>query len=185
MSPLRRWTLSCLVLLLLAAGLWASVAAEQATMLAKRAEDEMQAGDLDASMTDLGSALRWQPHDPALWRQQSVSLGRLGFFRRDEVARKGAVTAARTALSNGGNDGRNAFVLGWALNDAGRPAEAVDAFQIATRLDPYNQSYLYALGLARELAGQRSEAVRAYRAAWAVMPDSAIRDGLTRLGASP
>ena len=173
------------MLLTLVTGLWASVAARQGAVLADRAENEMQAGELDAALSDIQAALHWQPHDPALWRQKSVSLGQLGFFRRGGTAMRQAVTAARTALANGGNDGRNAFVLGWALSDAEQLAEAVAAFQISTRLDPHNQSALYALGRARERAGQRREAVQAYRAAWAVMPDTLIGDGLTRLGATP
>ena len=173
------------MLLALVTGLWASVAARQGTVLADLAESEMQMGELDAALSDIQAALHWQPHDPALWRQKSVVLGQLAFFRRGGAATRQAVSAARTALANGANDGRNASALGWALSDTGDLAEAVAAFQIAARLDPHNQSSLYALGLVQERSGQRREAVQAYRAAWAVMPDTLIRDGLTRLGATP
>lgn len=185
MTRLLRWVSSGLVLLALALGLWAGVAIRQGAVLADRAQAEAQAGDLDAALIDLKAALRWQPHDPALWRQRSVALGQLAHFRRSGAARHEAVTAARRALANGANDARNAATLGWALADAGSWAEAASAFRAAVRLDPYNQSDLYALALARELAGQRLPALEAYRAAWAVMPDPLIRDGLTRLGASP
>ena len=173
------------MLLALVAGLWAGVAARQGAVLAERAERGTQAGELDAALNDVRAALHWQPHDPALWRQQSVVLGQLASFRRSGAAARRAVTAARSALTNGPNDSRNALALGWALSDAGQLAEAVSAFQTAVRLDPHNQSDLYALGLAQERAGQRREAAQAYRAAWAVMPDTLIRDGLSRLGSTP
>lgn len=184
-SPLKRWGLTAVVVLGTAAGLCGSWASERAAALGHLAGQDLRSGNLKVAQAETARALRWHPHDAGLWRLESALMGTVAFLQHDRQAGLTAVMAARQAWTVGPNDGRNSFELGWTLLNIGQAEAALAPLLAAVRLDPYNQSYLYALGRRSETAGLRRDAVHWYRAAWSVSPNGVVGEALDRLGAAP
>ncbi len=74
-----------------------------------------------------------------------------------------AIAAAERAISLGPNNSEAFAALGWALNEAMQPKEAIPHFKTAMRLGPYYPNwYLDELADAYRLAEQYDEAIAAY-----------------------
>jgi tetratricopeptide (TPR) repeat protein len=68
------------------------------------------------------------------------------------------------------DDADTHFNLGYVLQQAGRPAEAIAAFAAATRLNPKLDRAWYGLGLAHAAAGAHAEAITALAEAARLQP---------------
>jgi len=83
-----------------------------------------------------------------------------------------AIADARRAIANDPNDANGYIVLANALSFDGKPTEALDAVDRATRLNPhYQSSYLYQRGLAQFVAKRLTEAATSLEGAIAMNPD--------------
>jgi TolB-like protein/Tfp pilus assembly protein PilF len=83
-----------------------------------------------------------------------------------------AISEARRAIVNDPNDANGYIALANVLSFDGKPAEALEAVDRATRLNPhYPSSYLYQRGLAQFGANRLTEAASSLEGAIAMNPD--------------
>jgi Flp pilus assembly protein TadD len=121
----------------------------------------------------------------------TIAIGRAGVPGHDETL-AGADELPERAFANFRRaahgeplDADYVFILGTALADRGRHAEAVAAFRDAIALDRAHAPYFVALGISRWHLGLHDEAASAFEEALALTPDdvSALNGlGVARLG---
>ena len=120
---------------------------------------------------NLAEALRWhklavemQPEDATLWATMADL-----HQKRDEADK--AVECRRTILNLPGVNLVEAHLdLGWALQDDGRPEEAVAQYEIARGLRPDSAAVCFAFAVAHEEQGKMAEAEAEARAAIRLNP---------------
>jgi len=135
-----------------------------AAELAREADRLFHAGEIEAAAGRVARLACLHPDNPALLDQLALALDRLG-GRGAEVE---AVLCRAVALGPKDADRRRRW--GDALLEAGRPAEAIDAFESSLNLAPDHPDALLGLGLARLRAGAAAAAEAALRRALAQRP---------------
>jgi len=119
----------------------------------------------------LGDAARWhklavemEPNNPGLWRELADL-----HQKRDEPDQ--AVECRRRVLDLSPGDGAGARIeLGWALQEDGRPDEALEQYLMARRMEPESAQVHFALAGVHEERGDMPEAEASVRAAIRLHP---------------
>ena len=124
-------------------------------------------GDLAGALAVCEALVRQRP-------DMALSLGHLGFLRREAGDLPGAVDALKRALAANPDDGETASLLGVYLNEAGRADEAVAVLAPYADQTPPDVEVLNAYGIALASLRRPREALDAFRRVRDVDPSNVL-----------
>ena len=104
----------------------------------------------------------------------ALSLGQLGFLRREAGDLPGAVDALKRALKANPDDAETASLLGLYLNEAGRAEEATALLEPYVQREPPDVEVLNAYGIALASLGRPGDALATFRRVRDVDPSNVL-----------